>query len=348
MATFRQIASLLERSFAKWDFQKGIKFSNNESETRDYLIEPFFEQLGYNKMEHYSHEFSLSFGKGKVKKVDMVVSLNGKKPIMLIECKKASENLNRNHFKQLAEYFENHKDSKVGILTNGIQYEFYSVRWDNDITLCDRPFLKFDLNDFTKADLEEISHFHIQLFDINNILSISEEKYFLDDFNEALVKTLFKPNLEFRKLVFQNMLEKNNSGKRMTDAISERIFNLINSVSIQEAIEKLKVLEGKESSSGIITSSQELKAFQIIKTIIALTPKLKNQANRVSYKDYKGQFKIIVDEMPSKEICNLVFNNKSKKLNIGSNSYDLTQISAENLAIHKKKIVEEAIIHLIN
>ena len=52
--------------------------------------------------------------------------------------------------------------------------------------------------------------------------------------------------------------------------------------------------------------------------------------------------------MPSKEICNLVFNNKSKKLNIGSNSYDLLQISAENLAIHKKKIVEEAIIHLIN
>jgi len=53
MATFRQIASLLERSFEKWDFKKGIKFSNNESETRDYLIEPFFEQLGYNK-NYYS------------------------------------------------------------------------------------------------------------------------------------------------------------------------------------------------------------------------------------------------------------------------------------------------------
>jgi len=52
--------------------------------------------------------------------------------------------------------------------------------------------------------------------------------------------------------------------------------------------------------------------------------------------------------MPSKEICNLVINNKSKKLNIGSESFDLDKVSAEDLAIHKKKIVEESIIHLIN
>jgi len=35
MATFRQIASLLERSFEKWDFKKGIKFSKNETQTRE-------------------------------------------------------------------------------------------------------------------------------------------------------------------------------------------------------------------------------------------------------------------------------------------------------------------------
>jgi len=75
MATLKQIGSLLERSFEKWDYQKAIKFSTNESETRDYLIERFFEELGYNKMEHYSHEFSLHIDKGKVKKVDMVVTL---------------------------------------------------------------------------------------------------------------------------------------------------------------------------------------------------------------------------------------------------------------------------------
>ena len=30
--------------FEKWDYQKAVKFSGNESETRDYLIEPFFNK----------------------------------------------------------------------------------------------------------------------------------------------------------------------------------------------------------------------------------------------------------------------------------------------------------------
>ena len=87
MPSNKQIGNQLERLFSKWDYQKAIKLSDNESKTRDYLIEPFFNMLGYNKMDHYSHEYGLRFGKGSVKKVDMVVSINGKTPIMLVECK---------------------------------------------------------------------------------------------------------------------------------------------------------------------------------------------------------------------------------------------------------------------
>ena len=341
MATLKQIGSLLERSFEKWDYQKAIKFSTNESETRDYLIERFFEELGYNKMEHYSHEFSLQIDKGKVKKVDMVVTLNRRNPIMLIECKKATSNLNKNHYNQLAEYFKVHKESKVGVLTNGIQYEFYSVKWNDDKTLNDKPFIVFDLNDFTRADLEDIANFHIKLFDVNNIISMAEEKYFLDDFDDALVNTLYPASIEFKKLVYNNM-----GGLRLTEKISDRIHKLINSISLQDAVEKVKVLEGKDSSSGVYTTSVELKAFQIIKTIIALTPKLKNQVDRVSYKDYKGQFKIIVDNMPSKEICHLVLNERTQKIEFGKDSFELMKVSAEEIAKHKKRIVDSATLHL--
>ena len=342
MATLKQIGSLLERSFEKWDYQKAIKFSINESETRDYLIERFFEELGYSKMEHYSHEFSLHIDKGKVKKVDMVITLNRRNPIMLIECKKATINLNKNHYNQLAEYFEEHKESKVGVLTNGIQYEFYSVKWNDDKALNDKPFIVFDLNDFTRADLEDIANFHIKLFDVNNIISMAEEKYFLDDFDDALVNTLYPASIEFKKLVYNNM-----GGLRLTEKISDRIHKLINSISLQDAVEKVKVLEGKDSSSGVYTTSVELKAFQIIKTIIALTPKLKNQVDRVSYKDYKGQFKIIVDNMPSKEICHLVLNQRSQKIEFENDSFELMKVSAEEIAKHKKRIVESSIANLI-
>ena len=51
MASIKQIASLLEKSFSKWDFKRAIKLSDNESKTRDYLIEPFFNMLGYRNIE---------------------------------------------------------------------------------------------------------------------------------------------------------------------------------------------------------------------------------------------------------------------------------------------------------
>ena len=66
MATLKQIGNLLEKSFSKWDYKKAIKLSDNESKARDYLIEPFLNLLGYNKMDHYSHEFSLKTSKGSV------------------------------------------------------------------------------------------------------------------------------------------------------------------------------------------------------------------------------------------------------------------------------------------
>ena len=178
MATIKQIGNLLEKSFSKWDYKKAIKLSDNETKTRDYLIEPVFNMLGYSKMDHYSHEYSLKISKGSVCKVDMVVSLNGKSPIMLVECKTANANLTKAHFNQLSGYYDNHKESKIGILTNGIVYEFYAVKWNDNTILNDTPFLIFDLRKFTRADLEDLANFHIQLFNTKDILNISEEIYF--------------------------------------------------------------------------------------------------------------------------------------------------------------------------
>ena len=338
MATVKQIGSLLEKSFDKWDYKKAIKLSDNESKTRDYLIEPFFNLLGFNKMDHYSHEYSLRNSKGSVRKVDMVVTLNGKNPIMLIECKKATSNLTKSHFNQLSKYFDHHKESKVGILTNGVVYEFYTVKWNNTKSLSEKPFLVFDLRDFTRSDLEDIAHFHLQLFNVKDILDISEETYFLNDFNIALTKTLFPASDELLKMIYQNM-----GGKRSTESVNKRLRKLLNSVSLHESIEKIKVLEGKQSSSGIFTTAEELKSFQIIKTILVMNPRLKIHCDRFGYKDYKGQFKILVDDMPSKEICHLILSTTTNSIVIDGISYSLEKVSTFELSKYKKKLVDAAL-----
>ena len=82
-------------------------------------------------MDDYTHEYSLPVGKGKVKKVDMVITLAGKNPTILIECKKAGANLTSGNFNQLSEYFKTQISSKIGILTNGLVYKFYSSSLDD-------------------------------------------------------------------------------------------------------------------------------------------------------------------------------------------------------------------------
>ena len=169
---------------------------------------------------------------------------------MLIECKRSTSNLTDTNRKQLADYFHNHKESKFLILTNGIVYEFYSAMWNDSKKLSNYPFMVFDLRDFTRADLEDVANFHIQVFNTQDILEISEEKYFLDDFNNALTQTLYPVGDELIKLVFQKM-----NRKRITEKISEKLSNPINSVSLQNSIEKIKVLEGEKSSTGIYTNA---------------------------------------------------------------------------------------------
>ena len=77
-----------------------------------------------------------------------------------------------------------------------------------------------------------------------------------------------------------------------------------------------------------------------------MNPKLKSHYDRFTYKDYKGQFKILVDEMPSKEICNLVVTNSSKSISIENNLYELKKISTIELTKFKKKLVDSALKHI--
>tara|TARA_Y100000590_G_scaffold452674_1_gene596267 strand:- start:54 stop:1082 length:1029 start_codon:yes stop_codon:yes gene_type:complete len=339
MPTKRQIASFLYKSINKWDYNRAIKLSDNETKTRDYLIEPLLNMLGYNKMDHYSHEFSLKYSSRNVKKVDMVITITGRAPIMLVECKKANSNLTKRNYNQLAEYFEKHKESKIGMLTNGISYEFYSVKWNNNKILDDKPFFVFSLKNFSSSDLEGLAQFHRSIFNIKEIMKTAEERYFLDDFDTALLKTLYPPTNEFIKSIFNNM-----GGNRLTDSIQKRIFKLVNSISLQEALKKVRTKEGKHSKSGIVTTLDELKSLQIIKTILAMSSKIKNDdLDRVGFKDYKGLFKIVVDDMPSKQICYLVLNGSKKSINIKGKEYILKNVSSKEITKHRRLIVNEAV-----
>jgi len=339
-----QIARSIQKSFDNWDYKRAIKLSDSEAATRDYLIEPFLNILGYIKMDDYSHEYSLPVGKGKVKKIDMVITLSGNNPSILIECKKSTANLTENNFKQLSEYYREHNESKIGILTNGLIYKFYSRNLDDRKILNKRPFLTFDITDFDSNDIQNLVPFYRHNIDIKSVLEEAEELYFLEKFDDGLYKTLLNPNKDFVKIVHSNM-----GGKVLSEKIYSRIHSLINSISVSEALERVKITEARNSKSGIITTALELKSFDIIKTIIAMSSKIKNtELDRISFKDYKGFFNIIVDRHPRKSICHLIVKDSKNIISINSKEFQIESISAKEIIKHKTLLINSAIKHLSN
>ena len=66
--------------------------------------------------------------------------------------------------------------------------------------------------------------------------------------------------------------------------------------------------------------------------MLAMTPQLKKNYKRIGYKDLKTHFKIIIDDMPSKEVCNLNLTKNSQKLSINNKSFELKGISTVELS----------------
>jgi len=335
----KQIANKLEKSLSNWDIKKAIKYSDDETKTRDYLVEPFLKILGYQEMDDYSHEYGLKHAKGSVKKVDMVIFLSGREPTILVECKKANSNLTEKHFKQLNSYYEFHPKSKIGILTNGIQYHFYSKSLDNSKTLNDTPFMTFNVHDHNYSEIENLVKFYRQVIDIKGIIEEAEEIYFLEKFEEGLFKTLYKPSNDFIKLVFNNM-----GGKRITKRVSDKIFDLINSISISESLEKIRISESKDSKSGIFTTAEELRAFNIVKTIIAMSSKIKNdQLDRISFRDFKGFFTVLADNSQRKSICYFKLSTNKKLIGIHKDEFEIESVSVKEITKYKRQLVDSAI-----
>ena len=82
-----------------------VSMRPNEAQTNQWLVEPFIEALGYKISDptQVERESTADYGARQSYKVDYLIKSEGV-PVMIIECKKASEDLNT-HTGQLKGYF---------------------------------------------------------------------------------------------------------------------------------------------------------------------------------------------------------------------------------------------------
>jgi hypothetical protein len=156
------------QSLAKKIAQQSSMITTEEA-TKNAFVMPFLNRvLGYDVFDptEVIPEFTADTGIKKGEKVDYAILKDGQVQI-LVECKKYSEKLSAKHSGQLFRYFSV-TNARIGILTNGAQYEFYTDL-DAPNKMDEKPFLTLDLEDIDEHVVPEVLKLTKTSFDVEII-----------------------------------------------------------------------------------------------------------------------------------------------------------------------------------
>lgn len=327
----KQITNAIKKSFLKFDFTRLEERCTNEAQTRFVLIEPILEILGYSRIDDMATEINAGWGQ-KNDKADIGLIVNGKNPEIIIECKKVDKKLTDKEASQLNNYFVNTKNSKFGILTNGLEWRFYFPNESTkEMKLFEVPFLTLNFNNIDDNLFETLSKFHKNNIDLKELNVEAQEFYFLQGFADSLASELSDPSDDLIKAIFNRM-----EGKRMTDQIKMKIRNLINSNSIQNALPKI-IEEESKNGNIVITTAEELKIYHAVKTVLINSIK-KIDATRISYRDQKNSFNILVDDNNKKIIAKITNLRNKHFMEINGNKHEVDGI--ESIVALKKQLID--------
>lgn len=283
----------------------------NEEMTKQALIIPFIQVLGYdvfNPLE-VKPEYVADFGIKKGEKVDYAL-YKDKQVIAFIEAKSVNDTL-QNKDAQLSRYFNAVPDVKLGIITNGVEYRFFTdLTTDNvmDIT----PFLTVNLLDLKDVDIETLSKFKKDAYAKENLFKFAEELVYTNALNEALKMQFKNPSDEFIRFLikdFSNIRVTSNVIERfrpiVKTAISNAILDIVSKGLIQQegmkepapqpspeatnVTKSAEETEAPDTEKVRIPSEDELKAFHIVKGILSKAGK---DTVDLNYKDTVNYFTV--------------------------------------------------------
>lgn len=253
-------------------------------------------------------------------KVDFAILENGE-PQIFIECKSATNELTNDNISQLFRYFSI-TDIQIGILTNGVEYKFFTTGEDNN-RMDEKPFLDIDLLNLTKKDIKELEKFKKANFNIDEVVSRADNLKYCNLIKKTLISEFENPSEEFVNAIGRQVYD-----GILTQGIKEKFGNII-SVAVAEIInEKVNktlsdavannetqqkdnnAVEAEEEhldEDGIVTNKFEKEAYFIVKSIAfeIIEPDL------VAMRDRKHYCNILFDDNQRYPIVRLYFNNPS-------------------------------------
>ncbi|QZE15330.1 type I restriction enzyme HsdR N-terminal domain-containing protein [Halosquirtibacter laminarini] len=319
-----QINSLIERIST---LKERIE---TEEATKNAFVMPFLQALGYdvfNPLEVIP-EYVADQSTKKGEKVDYCI-LKDDDPIIIIECKKWQENLDL-HNTQLERYFAFTK-AKFGILTNGIEYFFYTDL--EEVNKMDAiPFLKVNLENLKDQDLTQLNKFHKSEFNVDQIFDSASELKYLNAIKYYFENELNAPSSDFvrffTKQVYQGKITEKVSHQftpivkkalnaKINETINQRLNSALNSQTIeqkeevvsQENLSPDEIIIAEDADKGIVTTQEEVDAYNAIVDILDGTV----EKEHIAFRDTKSYFGVLFDDNNRQPICRLYLNHRSKK-----------------------------------
>lgn len=294
-----------------------------EEATKHSFVMPFISLLGYDVFNPniVIPEFTADIGKKKGEKVDYAIIQDGQ-PLVLIEVKSHAENLD-NHDKQLERYFTV-TESRFGILTNGIEYRFYSDL-DKPNKMDSKPFLVVNLLNLKDRDIKELERFSKENIDIEKILNMANKQKYIVQIKKIFKEESIEPSDDFirffaiksteRRLI-QPVIEEFKAYMKIafSEIVNDMVQDKINSLNSQLSVEISDKIddESENNNDGIITTEDELEGYYIVKSILAE----KISLSRIIARDTKSYFGILLDDNNRKWICRLRFNTSQKYISL--------------------------------
>jgi hypothetical protein len=291
-----------------------------EEATKHGLVLPFIKALGYNVFDpaEVVPEFIADIGEKKGEKVDYAILMDGK-PILLFECKTCGEQLEPQRAIQLQRYFHGVASVRFGILTDGLVYQFYSDL-ERPNVMDARPFLEISLPNLTDEDVEQLRRFSKESFDIVNILGTAGTLKYTREIRQLLETEFDTPSDDFLKFLTRRVYDGNFTTaalarfvpivqKALREFVNARITRTLEAArDLQTSGRAEEEAENAGTGEDVVTTSQELQGYYIVKAI--LSPNV--DMGRVAIRDVRSHCGILLDDNNRKPICRLYFHDQEK------------------------------------
>ena len=302
-----------------------------EEATKNAFIMPFISTiLGYdvfNPLEVVP-EFTADVGVKKGEKIDYAI-MRDNEVQMLIECKKSSEPLTLEHASQLFRYFSV-TNARIAVLTNGETYQFYTDL-DKPNKMDDKPFLVLTLSDIDETLLPELAKLSKDVFDLDSVISAAGELKYIGELKRTIAAQFREPSPDWIKFLTAQVYEGSHTQK-VREQFTQLVAKASNHILTEQVNMRLKTALGSATKSptppsaapmdseaaaivnltgdtDIETTQEELDGYQIVKAIACSEA----APQRITQRDSKSYFAVLLDDNNRKPVARLHFNAKKQK-----------------------------------